>query len=348
MIISYFIIPTSILLLVWLFLLIPNNNDNNNNNLFDFTTKAYGHGLSKDESFPIDISGRQIAIEALMEPSFLNESNDQQPKLAIRIFDKKTNETISDINLRIIVTFKNQTILDQQFHSLDGIVSANLIPIRDSITHAITTKDPEQDLSENDLVQVSLTNPVTITSKLLSDGGLYDIAVILEKTSKGIQIDSDKKINLFISIGKTFPFVIKESANNKSNNNNDNGNITLQVKTFYDEIKDFSFKEENSKISFKMPFNWDLNYVNQVLTLHEEIIVPKSYTPLSKVSSFIGTVNGMKIPPNTILIDDYSDKNNRIVHVVITTFKLKEYAKQIAEQGGNSYAIFELEPVKTV
>ncbi len=345
MTISYLIFTS--ILLVWLFLLISNNN-NINNNLFDFTAKAYGHGLSKDESFPINISGRQIAIEGLIEPSFLNESADQQPKLAIRIFDKKTNETISDINLRIIVTFKNQTILDQQFHSLDGIVSANLIPLRDSITHEITSKEPQQHLSQNDRVLVSLTNPVTIKSKLLSDGGLYHIAIILEKTSKGLQIDSDKKINLFISIGKTFPFVIQESGDSRSNNNNDNGNVTLQVKTFYDEIQDFSFNEENSKISFKMPFNWDLNYVNQILTLHEEIVVPKSYTPLSKVSSFIGTVNGMKISPNTILIDDYSDKNNRIVHVVITTFKLKEYAKQIAEQGGNSYALFELEPVKTI
>lgn len=334
-------------LLLWLFLLISNNN--NNNNLIDFfPAKAYGHGLSKDESLPIDISGRQIAIEGLIKPSFLNEG-DQQPTLTIRIFDKKTNETISDINLRIIVTFKNQTILDQPFHSLDGIVSANLIPAQDSITHEITSREPQQQqLSKNDPVQVSLTNPVTIKSKLLSDGGLYDIAVILEKTSKGIKMDSDQKINLFISIGKTFPFVIKESGDSRSNNNNDKGNLTLQVKTFYDEIQDFSFNEENSKISFKMPFKWDLNYVNQILTLHEEIIVPKSYTPLSTVSSFIGTLNGMKIPTNTILIDDYSDKNNRIVHVVITTFKLKEYAKQIIEEGGNSYAIFELEPAKTV
>lgn len=334
-------------LFVWLFLLIANHT--NYHNLFDFfPAKAYGHGLSKDESFPINISGRQIAIEGLIVPSFLNE-RDQQPTLTIRIFDKKTNETISDINLRIIVTFKNQTILDQPFHSLDGIVSANLIPAKDSITHEITSKESQQQhLSKNDLVQVSLTNPVTIKSKILSDGGLYDIAVILEKTSKGIKIDSDQKINLFISIGKTFPFVIKESADSRINNNNDKGNLTLQVKTFYDEIQDFSFNEENSKISFKMPFKWDLNYVNQILTLHEEIIVPKSYIPLSNVSSFIGTLNGMKIPTNTILIDDYSDKNNRIVHVVITTFKLKEYAKQIIEEGGNSYAIFELEPVKTV
>jgi hypothetical protein len=322
--------------------------NSSNNNLLDFfPAKAYGHGLSKDESFPIDISGRQIAIEGLIKPSFLNEGN-QQPTLTIRIFDKKTNETISDINLRIIVTFKNQTILDQSFHSLDGIVSAKLIPAKDSINHEIISKEPQQHLSKNNPIQVSLTNPVTIKSKLLSDGGLYDIAVILEKTSKGIKIDSDQKINLFISIGKTFPFVIKESGDSRSNNNNDNGNLTLQVKTFYDEIQNFSFNEENSKISFKMPFKWNLDYVNQILTLHEEIIVPKSYSPLSTVSSFIGTLNGMKIPPNTILIDDYSDKNNRIVHIVITTFKLKEYAKQIVEKGGNSYAIFELEPVKTV
>ncbi len=327
-------------LLIWSFLLISNNN------FLDFPDKAYGHGLSKDESIPIDISGRQIAIEGLIVPSFLNDGN-QQPTFTVRVFDKKTNETISDINLRIIINFKNQTIIDQQFHSLDGIVSANLIPSPDSVTHQVINKE-QQYLSKNDLVQVSLTNPATIKSKLLSDGGLYDITVILEKTSKGIKLDSDKKINLFISIGKTFPFVIQTSANSTSNNNNDNGNITLQVKTFYDEIQDFSFNKENSKISFKMPFKWDLNYVSQILTLHEEILVPKSYTPLSTVSSFTGTLNGMKIPTNTILIDDFSDKNNRIIHVVITTFKLKEYTKQIVEEGGNSYAIFELEPVKTV
>ena len=54
-------------LLIWLFLLISNNN------FLDFPDKAYGHGLSKDESLPIDISGRQIAIEGLIVPSFLND-----------------------------------------------------------------------------------------------------------------------------------------------------------------------------------------------------------------------------------------------------------------------------------
>lgn len=53
---------------------------------------------------------------------------------------------------------------------------------------------------------------------------------------------------MFISIGKTFPFVITEPSNNGSgkNGNDDNGNLTLKVKTFYDEITDFLYNQQNS------------------------------------------------------------------------------------------------------
>jgi len=316
----------------------------------DLFKEIYGHGLSRDESLPFDISGKQIAIEGIMEPPFLNEGN-QKPMFTIRTHDEKTNETIKDINYRVIANFKNETILDQRFHSLDGFISTNLIPFNDSNTYVITPKNKEQqNLTKNDLVEVSSKNPITLKSKLLADGGLYDISVILEKSSKGLKLDSDKKVDLFISIGKTFPFVITEPANNGSskngnNDNDDNGNVTLKVKTFYDEITDFLYDQENSKISFKMPFTWNLNYVSQIVNLHEELILPKSYTPLSTVSSFTGTLNGMEIPRNTVLIDDYSDQHNRIVHIVVPNFKLKEFTSQIIKEGGNSSAIFQLHPL---
>jgi len=95
-----------------------------------------------------------------------------------------------------------------------------------------------------------------------------------------------------------------------------------------------------------MLFTWNLDYVNQIVNLHEEIVIPKSYTPLFTISSFTGTLNGMGSPRNPILIDDYSDQDNRIVHIVITNLKLKEFTKQIIKEGGSSYAIFELKPIK--
>jgi hypothetical protein len=312
--------------------------------------KAYGHGLSRDESLPFDISGRQIAIEGILEPPFLNEGN-QKPTFIVRTHDEKTNETINDINYRIIAKFKNEIIMDQRFHAIDGVISANLVPSNSSILHTITTttNHEQKNLSKNDLVEVSLTNPITLKSKLVADGGLYDISVILEKSSKGLRLDSDKKVDLFISIGTTFPFVITETSNDNrtNNNNNDNtGNLTLKVKTFYDEITDFVYDQDNSKITFKMPFTWNLDYVSQIVNLHEELIIPKSYKPLSTVSSFTGKLNGMEILSNTIIIDDYSDHKYRIVHIIIPNLKLKEFTNQIIKNGGNQYAIFEIKPIK--
>jgi hypothetical protein len=52
-------------------------------NWFDLIDKVYGHGLSRDESLPFDISGKQIAIEGIMEPPFLNEGN-QKPTFTVR------------------------------------------------------------------------------------------------------------------------------------------------------------------------------------------------------------------------------------------------------------------------
>jgi hypothetical protein len=84
--------------------------------------------------------------------------------------------------------------MDQRFHSLDGFISANLIPFNNSNIHEIIPKNKEKEhIPNNDLVEVSSKNPVTLKSKLLADGGLYDISITLEKSSKGLKLDSDKK-----------------------------------------------------------------------------------------------------------------------------------------------------------
>ena len=237
---NYFVISVNynnvflLFLFTFIFLIIHSNSIN-------LVDDVYGHGLSRDESIPFDVSGKEIAIEGILEPPFLNEgNNNQNPTFVVRTHDEKNNETIKDINYRIIAKFKNKTVLDQRFHSLDGIVSPNLIPSNDSLTHKIIPNHQEQQeqqqkhLSKNDQVKVSFDKPVTIKSKILADGGLYYISVIL-KSSKGVKLDSDKKVDLFISIGKDLPFVIKDFSNNS--------NVILTVKTFYDEILDFVYDQ---------------------------------------------------------------------------------------------------------
>jgi len=89
--------------------------------------------------------------------------------------------------------------MDQRFYSLDEFISKNLIPFNDSNTNEITPKIKNNNIFKNDLVDASSKNSVTLKSKLLEDGGLNNISIILEKLSKCLKLDSDRKIDLFIS-----------------------------------------------------------------------------------------------------------------------------------------------------
>ena len=82
--------------------------------------------------------------------------------------DEKTNGTIKDINYRIIAKFKNETILDQRFQSLHGLIIANLIPSNNSNIHEIISEHQvQQNLSKSDLVKISSKNPMTYKTKYL-------------------------------------------------------------------------------------------------------------------------------------------------------------------------------------
>lgn len=197
---------------------------------------------------------------------------------------------------------------------------------------------------------MSKNNPLNIKSKILSDGGLYHITVILEKTSKAIQLPSDQYFDLFISIGKLFSFDIQD---------NDGKKIPVLIKSYYDRIESFSYStqnnssDQNSKsLSFNMPFNWSVNYVKQIPIIHE-VIVPKSFVELSQANGYKGTINGISLSSDTILIDDYSDDNNRIVCIVPNNDKLDQYARQIMRDSStveyhnrSNFAFFTLSPIE--
>ncbi|HYZ58580.1 MAG TPA: hypothetical protein VE544_02905, partial [Nitrososphaeraceae archaeon] len=94
-------------------------------------TIVYGHGLGTDRSLPVTISGKQLSVEASLNPTFLDEVSGSKPVFIVRTVDDTTNSTISSIDMRIVVELNNQILVDQRFRSSDGVVKANLIPDSD-------------------------------------------------------------------------------------------------------------------------------------------------------------------------------------------------------------------------
>jgi hypothetical protein len=290
-------------------------------------TIAYGHGIGADKSLPMIIANRSVTVSASLKPDFIESSG--QPQLIIRTFDTGNNSTIPGIDYRVAVQFRNETLLNQRFNSSDGVIVADLQPYKDISGWQIVGKESA---SPDDPVQVSQSSPVTIKSRIFSDGGLYHIVVTLEQSSTGLAVDFDRKFDLYVTVGRTFTFNNIDTAE---------GKVAMSAKTYYDEIQKFAYNPANRTLSFSMPFTWEPAYVSQVPVVHIEMQFPKSIKEL-QANSYRGTVNGKDLDSRALIIDDYSFEDSRIVHFVVTNDMLISLAEKIK---GN-VATFTVSPVE--
>lgn len=287
---------------------------------------AYGHGLGFDESTPVTISGRQVSVETTLSPFFIEGVQAGQPVFTVRTHDPSTNATIAGTDFRVVVEQQNGVLLDQRFTSPDGLVIANLIP--DDIETAEVNGAP----ASSEQVQVSQDNPAQIRSGILADGGLYHVAVTLERTSTGLQLEQDRTFDLYVSISKTQEFEAETQQ----------GPQTISVKTYYADVEDFVYEPESGGLSFSMPFDWNQQYVSQVPLVHMEVEFPKVIENLQS-NGYSGTINGQDLAPGDVLIDDYSFQDRRVVHFVLNNPRLTS----IAEDAEGSSMDFALAPVAT-
>jgi hypothetical protein len=292
-----------------------------------FIASAYGHGLGTDKSLPATISNKQVSVEASIKPTFIDEvAAGSNPTFVVRALDDaKLDTTIPGIDFHIVVELRNETILDQRFRSSNGVVAANLISDGDIDGWEINGNKP----SPSDRVEVSQGSPVELRSKILSAGGLYHIIATIESSSPGIAVQSDQKFDLYVSVGRTYTYDVQ-------------GGQKMVVKTYYDDVKNFNYS--NGTISFEMPFRWhDAAYVSQVPVLHLEVQFPKTIEEL-KTNSYRGTLNGMELEAQAVVIDDYTSEQNRIVHFVVNNAMLSRFAEKIGDD--TNVAVFSLKPAE--
>jgi hypothetical protein len=288
---------------------------------------AFGHGIGADQSLPIMIANRSVAVSASLKPDFIEATG--QPRLLIRTFDTGNNATIPGIDYRVAVQFRNETLLNQRFRSADGIILANLTPDKSISGWQIAGTESA---SPYDQVHASQLNPVEIRSRIFSDGGLYHMIVTLEQSSPGLAVDSDRKVDLYVTVGRTFTYDDIDTAE---------GKVSMSARTYYDDIKNFDYDSANKTISFSMPFTWEQSYVSQVPLVHIEVQFPKSIKELQS-NSYRGTINGRDLDSRALVIDDYTTEDSRVVHFIITNDMLRSLADKI---NGN-VASFTMSPVE--
>ena len=286
---------------------------------------VYGHGLSNDEAPPIALGDKNVTVAVKMTPAFIVDSiNDA--KIQIRLKDAKTDATIPHATFLVTIDKDNKVLLSEQFHAHDGELFLSIKPTNTDSPMISADKEPLGWIGSKD-------SPASAEAPIYLDGGLYHYKIeVLTLERDDNLLDPPLVFDAYVSVG--------EEAKHPATGNG--VQYDFGTRTYFDKIADFRFDDSTNIIQFTMPLNWDKNFLSQIPLLHIEVLIPKSVSQLM-ISSYKGTLNGVELPRNAIMVDD-SPPDTRIVHYMIPGNRLTTIADQAKITPETSTAVFTLEP----
>ena len=304
-----------------------------------FIPNAFAHGLGGDQAKPISFGDMEVTVRTQLSPSDITVGEVDTANMQVRFFDTLTDKNLDQVTYRVEIWQGGELLARNLFYDMDGRLDVKIKPqptcnksnleecsIYGGSEHvsapgALFVQGAE--CTDNNLdicARPSITGPIFVK------GGLYKIRVDIEgATSPRTVLANLLSYETFVSVAQEQDFFIK-TANAEE--------IPVVVKTYYDDVDNFKFEQTDSSISFDMPFDWSPSYVDQVQVVHEEVRVPKTFTPYAEGTQFKGYVNGVEIDQRALLNDPYSYEDTNIVHFLITKKELQKINEHL---GSNNY-----------
>ncbi|MCH6586362.1 MAG: peptidase [Thaumarchaeota archaeon] len=276
----------------------------------------------------ISFGDMEITVSTQLTPSDITVGEVDSANMQVRFFDTITNENLEKVTYRIEIWQSGELLARNLFYDADGTLDIEIKPKSgcDEVNlHQCTTYGGSEHVSAPGALFVQgqactadnldICARPTITGPIFVKGGLYNIIVYIEAaTSPNTILAEPLSYETFVSVAQEQDFFIKTA----------NAEVPVIVKTYYDDIDNFKFDQSDNSISFDMPFDWSPDYVDLVQVVHEEVRVPKTFTPYAEGKQFKGYVNGIEIDQRALLIDPYSYEDTNIIHFLITNHELHE------------------------
>lgn len=264
------------------------------------TEQVFGHGLGIDHPPSSVLDGREIAISAEIDPSFIDEVSDHTIK--VRALDVETNTNIENVNFLIGLYNNDEIIFKDFFFSPDGQVTINVYPIADSQVEISSKNEPLLGAWMS-----TAENPIELTGPVFISGGLYHLQIALHTIDQPTNfLDEPITYDAYITIGETVEY------RQKSKEGTD---VTFKVKSYYDALTNFEYNLEENLVTFEMPFDWAEQNISHVQFVHEELLFPKNFIEFLS-PTYIGKVNGIELFKSSIMIDD-SLEMERTIHFML-------------------------------
>ncbi len=322
--------------------------------VFTITPNAFGHGLGGDQAPPLTFGDMEVTVRTQLSPSDITVGEVSSANMQIRFFDTLTDLNLDKVTYRIEVWQSGELLARNLFYDTDGRLDIKIKPkfgcdefnlvdctIYGGSEHVSAPGAlfvQGQACTDDNL---DICARPTITGPIFVKGGLYKIRVDIEAaTSPRTVLATLLSYETFVSVAQEQDFLFK-TANAEE--------IPVVIKTYYDDVDNFKFEQSDNSISFDMPFDWNPEYVDLVQVVHEEVKVPKSFTPYAEGKQFTGYVNGVEIDQRTLINDPYSGDDINIVHFMISKNELQKINETLGSDNyDNTKMDFKLVPQNEV
>ena len=296
---------------------------------------VFGHGLGGDQAPPISFGDMEVTVSTQLSPSDITVGEIDAANMQVRFFDTLTDTNLDKVTYRVEVWHSGELLARNLFYDLDGRLDVKITPKGDcneenlhqcSVYHGsehVTAPGAlfVQGIECNDDNLDMCARP-GITGPIFLEGGLYQIRVDIEAATSPKSILAELlSYETFVSVAQDQDFVIQTAS----------ADVPVTVKTYYDHVDNFQFDQSDNSISFDMPFDWTPDYIEQVQVVHEEVRVPKTFSPYAEGKQFKGYVNGIEVDQRALLNDPYTYDDTNIVHFLITNQELQRINEALGE-----------------
>jgi len=295
---------------------------------------VFGHGLGGDQAPPISFGGMEVTVRTQLDPSDITVGEIDSANMQVRFFDTLTDTTLEKVTYRVEVWRSGDLLARNLFYDVDGILNVEIRPVlgcSETEPWRCTHYFGSEHVSAPGALYVQNEGRPLVKGPIFDKGGLYNIKVDVEAASSPTTVVAKVlSYDTFVSVAQEQDFLIQTA----------NAEIPVVIKTYYDDVGNFNYKQSDNSISFDMPFDWDPEYVSLVQVVHEEIRVPKSFSPYQEGSSFKGYVDGVEVDNRALLIDPYSSEQENIVHFLVTGNELQRINDVLGPQHTDSKSMF--------
>ena len=277
---------------------------------FSSIAESYGHGLGY-EIMPPEMLGAKLVSLEISSDTWPDEYTKE---ITFSLFETDTGVNVENVTYFIMLTKQNEVLFDVTEQRDDGTF---ILKLHTTESDQITVEESGSDFFGSLFDSGEVVN---VKGNAFSSGGLYEFKVII---TTGDNYSNVLSPPLDYDVGISFLDKTSYSINDINF-----GQQELGIITYYDLINDdFTYDQNKKMITYSMPFDWSEENILVTSTMHQEIIIPKTFGDLM-IESFSANVNGLQVQENVLTIDDFSPQN-RLVHLVLNQNDLLKISKAI-------------------